>query len=78
VNDSIGDDVRTSDGRWLGRPLAEVEDVDLTYLATDVVVGLLLFRNLYEKLAGMLRVAWKTWGFVSQDWLADKVRRWGP
>jgi DNA polymerase I-like protein with 3'-5' exonuclease and polymerase domains len=78
VKDSRGDDVRTSYGRWLGRPLADVEEVYLTYLATDAVVGLLLFRTLYEKLVGMLSAAGNTWGFVRQDWLAACVRRWGP
>lgn len=78
VTDSQGNNVRMSYSLWKGRSLTEVEDVYLTYLATDAVTTLLVFREVYQRLMQTLRSGGNVWGFVSQDWLDRCLERWGP
>jgi hypothetical protein len=77
VVDALGNDVRTSYGRWLGRPLTEIEDIYLTYLATDAVATYRVFGALIDHLRHATQRP-DVWGFVSRDWLDQCLHRWGP
>src|SRR4051794_40411102 len=54
VADSRGDPVRTSYGRWLGRPPGEIEPVYLEYLAKDAVVTFQVFEALRKRIRALL------------------------
>jgi hypothetical protein len=77
VRDSRGQDIRTSFGQWLGRHPREIEPVYLEYLGKDVLVTWLVFRRQREMLHELLRNNQGVFGYVSPQWLADQVRRWG-
>lgn len=77
VQDSRGQDVRTSYGQWLTRQPHEIEPVYLEYLGKDVLATLLLFHRLRELLQELLGSSQGAFGFVSPQWLSDQVRRWG-
>jgi len=78
ITDNDGNDVRTSYGRWLGRPPNEVETVYLDYLGKDVVATFLVAveqdRRLQDLFAG---VDPETYGCVSREWVDTQVARWG-
>jgi hypothetical protein len=77
VVDSRGRPVRLSYDRWLNRPPREIEPAYLEYLATDVAVTFALFEALRARIKQCLETSHKTWGYVSREWLAGQVRRWG-
>jgi DNA polymerase I-like protein with 3'-5' exonuclease and polymerase domains len=77
VVDSQGHLVRLSYDRWLNRPLREIEPVYLEYLAKDAAVTFALFETLRAQIKQCLETSHKTWGYVSREWLAEQIRRWG-
>ena len=77
VVDSQGNPVRLSYGRWLNRPPREIEPVYLEYLARDAAATFALFVDLRARIKSLLEASDKTWGYVSREWLAAQVRRWG-
>ncbi len=77
VKDSRGNDVRLSYGQWLNRPPQEIETVYLEYLAKDAVVTFLLFQELRSRLKEALEASDDAFGYVTPEWLAEQVRRWG-
>ena len=78
VTDSNGEPVRLSYAKWLNRPVQEIEQVYLEYLAKDAIVTRLLCEELRQLLDRMLAVHHDVWGFVSPEWLTNQVHRWGP
>ncbi|WP_202921175.1 DNA polymerase [Anatilimnocola aggregata] len=78
LQDNQGRDVRTGFGRFLHRPIKEIDAVHLRYLATDVIATHLLFEALRRKLRQMLSSCQTAFGFVSKDWLRDATERFGP
>jgi DNA polymerase I-like protein with 3'-5' exonuclease and polymerase domains len=78
VKDSAGDEVRFSWSKWLNRPPGEIEKIYLEYLAQDTIATLVLFRALKKRIDALLENSGKVWGFVSKEWLAEQVRRFGP
>ena len=78
VTDSEGEVVRLSYGKWLTRPVTEIEQVYLEYLAKDAIVTHLLYGELRRRLDSLLARSSGVWGYVSPGWLAEQVRRWGP
>jgi hypothetical protein len=78
VRDSTGKEVRRSYGRWLNRPPQEIEPVYLEYLGADAVATFRIHRQLRCQLQELLEGSEKVWGYVSPEWLAEQIRRWGP
>jgi hypothetical protein len=78
TTDSLGNPIRLSYGRWLGRRLCEIEPVYLEYLARDVIATHDLYLRLRGLLDGLLAAAGDAWGHAGAGWLAGQVRRWGP
>lgn len=78
VTDSAGDLVRTSYGKWLGRPPAEIESVYLEYLAKDVMGTFGVYEVLTRLINALLLQASEAFGYVSLAWLEEQCRRWGP
>ena len=78
VTDSGGDAVRLSYGKWLNRPVQEIEPVYLEYLAKDAIVTHLLHGELRRRMDRLLTCSSGVWGYVSPGWLAEQVGRWGP
>jgi DNA polymerase I-like protein with 3'-5' exonuclease and polymerase domains len=76
--DSLGGPVRTSYGRWLGRDPREIEPIYLAVLAEDAVLTRRLDRRLRKRLLAVLRGNARAWAYVSDEWLADQIQRWGP
>ena len=76
--DAVGDPIRTSWGKWLGRSPQEIEPAYLEYLARDVVATWLVHRRLVELIGRQLAVSTNAFGYVDEDWLTEQVRRWGP
>ncbi len=77
VRDAAGNPVRLSYARWLNRPPREIEPVYLEYLAKDVAITFALFEELRARIRERLESSGRTWGFVSDAWLAAQVGRWG-
>ncbi|OWK37433.1 DNA polymerase [Fimbriiglobus ruber] len=75
--DSQGRVVRLSFGRWLRRPSADIEPVYLDCLARVTAATFLLFGRLRAGLERLLAESGGSWGYVSPDWLAAQVQRWG-
>lgn len=76
--DADGRPVRTSYGRWLGRPPSDIPPVYLRYLATDVIATFRVYGELRRRIDALREPARRAWGFVSDDWLAACWGRWGP
>jgi hypothetical protein len=76
--DSKGNQVRLSYGRWLNRPLAEIEPVYLTYLCKDAVATFLVYEVLQARLQELLDSSHGVWGYVSPKWMQEQMQRWGP
>lgn len=77
LKDSEGDDVRLSYAKWLNRPPQEIEPIYLEYLAKDVMVTLQVYSEVMRRLHETLYSNWRVWGYVSQNWLAAQIQRWG-
>lgn len=78
LKDSAGLDVRTSYSQWRDRPAEEIEPIYLEYLAKDAVVTEWLYRTLENRISDVLAHSSTVWGFVSEEWLDEQQRRWGP
>ncbi|NLX98440.1 MAG: hypothetical protein GXY83_19955 [Rhodopirellula sp.] len=76
--DSQGNPVRLSYGQWLQRPPQEIEPVYLDYVGKDVMATFLVFQSIWQRLGCLLEGSSGTWGYVSPEWLAEQIRRWGP
>jgi hypothetical protein len=76
--DAHGRAVRTSFGRFLGQPPAVIPTPYLRYLAQDALATWHLFGELYLHVKDLLQNAHTVWGHVSEQWLADVIRRYGP
>jgi DNA polymerase I-like protein with 3'-5' exonuclease and polymerase domains len=76
--DSDGDVVRLSYGKWLNQPPERIEPVYLEYLARDVIATWRVYRKLRRLIKHLLDRSRRVWGFVSGEWLAQQVGRWGP
>lgn len=73
-----GRDVRTDFGRFLNRPPTDIPPEYLRYLALDAVATFHVYGELRRRVDAVLASSRGTWGYVSDDWLAGCVRRWGP
>ncbi len=78
ATDPGGRDVRRSWGRWLNEPPGNIDPAYLDYLAQDAAATMALYRDLRSRVRELLGTSGETWGLVSDDWLADQVRRFGP
>jgi hypothetical protein len=78
AKDADGDEVRLSYAKWLHQPLNEITQPYLHYLALDVIATHRVYVRLRRALARVLRASRGTWGFVSNGWLREQVRKWGP
>lgn len=76
--DSHGKLVRLSFDRFLNRPPAEIEPIYLQYLAKDTLATYLVYRAVQQKTLDLLQNSRDVWGFVSPDWLASRIQRFGP
>ncbi len=76
--DSRGGPVRLSYGKWLGRPLNEMEPVYLEYLANDLIATWHVYEALRARTTSLLGSAENTWGYGSPHWLQDCIERFGP
>jgi hypothetical protein len=73
-----GREVRTDFGRFLNQPLVEIPPEYLRYLAADAAATFAVYGELRRRIDAVLAGSRDTWGYVSDDWLAGCVRRWGP
>jgi DNA polymerase I-like protein with 3'-5' exonuclease and polymerase domains len=78
VKDSKGNLVRLSYGQWLNKPPEQIEVIYLEYLAKDVIATRKVYRVLRRRLDELLARSHKVWGFVSPEWLAEQIKKWGP
>ncbi len=78
IQDSAGQPVRLSYGKWLERPPQEIEPVYLDYLAKDAIVTHAIYSELWLRLSELLNESQDARGYVSEEWLHEQVRRWGP
>jgi DNA polymerase I-like protein with 3'-5' exonuclease and polymerase domains len=76
--DGAGNQIRTSYGRFLGGRPENIPSVYLEYLAKDVIATHRIFRELTRCIDEVLTASREVWGYVSDDWLQDCQRRWGP
>ena len=77
VVDSNGNTVRTSYGRFLGKPLSSMPDVYLEYLAKDVLATYQIFFKLWQSINQVLSQSHEVWGFVDRNWLNQQQEQWG-
>jgi DNA polymerase I-like protein with 3'-5' exonuclease and polymerase domains len=77
VRDPDGDDVRTSWGKWLGKPPRDIPAVCLGYVAADVLGTWGIFDHLERALVDVVRDAHDAFGYVDDDWLCEMMRRHG-
>jgi hypothetical protein len=78
ARDPDGDPVRTSWGKWLGRPPRDIPALYLEYLGRDALVTWGVFRHLEVAINEALGQAYDAFGFVDHDWLVRMVRLHGP
>jgi hypothetical protein len=78
VHDSKGNDVRLSWAQYLHTDPRDIDPVYLEYLGKDVLATILLYRELMKRLDELLHDSTDVWGFVSDEWLEEQARRWGP
>jgi DNA polymerase I-like protein with 3'-5' exonuclease and polymerase domains len=76
--DADGNQIRTSFGRYLGRPLSDLPAESLAYAARDPVATWFLFWVLHDQIKKVLRDSTNVWGYVHQDWLKSAIKRFGP
>lgn len=76
--DANGEQVRTSWGQFLGKPLSNIPWPFLTYLARDAIATWQLFDALHALVRETLQSARDAFGFVDDDWLRDRIARFGP
>jgi hypothetical protein len=87
--DAQGRTVRTGFGQFLGKPPSVIPAAYLDYLAQDALATWHLFGELHRRIRDVLRHSsgvWgyvnaapdRVWGGVSDVWLRDVVRRFGP
>jgi DNA polymerase I-like protein with 3'-5' exonuclease and polymerase domains len=78
VTDAAGNDVRTSWGRWKGRPANKIPDLYLDYLAKDVLCTHACYEHLLPAVRGVLDGASRVWGHAGADWLKGMILKYGP
>lgn len=78
VQDSKGNLVRLSYGKWLNQPPEQIELVYLEYLAKDAITTRKVYRVSRRRLDEILASSHKVWGFVSPEWLDEQIEKWGP
>lgn len=78
LRDADDDLVRLSYGKWLHCPPHTIPTIYLEYLAQDALGTFLLYSELRTRLDRVLRAGGDAWGFVSDAWLDEQIRRWGP
>ncbi len=78
TTDSQGNLVRLSYGKWLNRPLREMDRVYLEYLAADVIATRKVYKVLRTRTRHLLDGSSGVWGLVSDEWLEDCISRFGP
>jgi DNA polymerase I-like protein with 3'-5' exonuclease and polymerase domains len=77
LRDADGHPVRTSWGRWHGRPPQEIPPVYLDYLGRDVLATFGVFTALHEPLYRALDDAHEAFGHAGHDWLDRMTARYG-
>jgi len=77
VRDADGDEVRTSWGKWQGRPPREIPAIYLEYLASDVVYTHAVFTHLDRELDNVLDHGHDAFGYVDHEWLSEMIFRYG-
>jgi DNA polymerase III epsilon subunit-like protein len=75
--DAAGKSVRLSYGKWLSRPLAEMDPAYLEYLAADVIATRKVYTAIRARTRCLLDGATGAWGYVSDEWLEDCRSRFG-
>ncbi len=78
VTDSAGDPVRTSFGKYIGRPHTDIEQVALDYAAGDTDVVLQIWREQLRALDSLKIAARDAYGFPGEDALAEAWSTYGP
>jgi hypothetical protein len=78
VKDQDGDDVRTSWGKWLGRPPGVIHTDYLEYLRADVLATVGCFQYLLPRIRDALGSAQDAFGYVDGAWLERQQARFGP
>ena len=78
VVDSAGDPVRTSFGKYIGRPATDIERVALDYAAGDTDVVLEIWRAQLREVEQLKNAAKDAYGFPGEDALADAWKTYGP
>jgi hypothetical protein len=87
--DAGGQQVRRGFGQFLGQPPAAIPVPYLRYLAQDALATWHVFHELQQRIKAVLQgshVVWgfvntapdRVWGGVSDTWLRDVIRRFGP
>lgn len=76
--DARGNRVRTSFGQFLGKPPRTIPVEYLTYLAQDALGTWLLYRELRDRIDAVLASSDGVWGYVTDAWLQDATKRFGP
>lgn len=78
TKDKAGDDIRLSFGKYLRKPIEEIDPQALQYLAMDAAATIGVYRQLRKMLHDLLVTSQEAFGFVDDQWLADAQQRWGP
>ncbi|QVL31725.1 hypothetical protein KIH39_23245 [Telmatocola sphagniphila] len=78
IRDDQGNDVRTSFGRWLGKPPSQIETVYLEYLARDVAITHMLYERLRGLIESELQTSREIWGRLSANRMNECLHKWGP
>ena len=76
--DPNGNTVRTSYGRFLNRPPADIPPVYLDYLARDTIATFQIHHALRRRIRELLACSQSVWGYVSEEWMSQCTQRWGP
>jgi len=76
--DAQGHTVRTSFGKFLGKPPEAIPAEYLVYLGQDALATWHLFVELLRLIKDLLQGSQRIYGFVSPNWLGYVVSRFGP
>jgi hypothetical protein len=76
--DADGDDVRTSFGKYLGKPITAIPPLALAYAAGDTVATWLVWQRQQEILNVVRASARLAYGYPGEDQLEEAWRTYGP
>lgn len=78
VTDGGGRNVRTGFAQFLYQPITAITADYLRYAAADSLATWHLFWALNRRIRDVLRGSAEVFGFVDQEWLRDRIQRFGP